>query len=96
MKSGFEQARLCDATAQEVMLELMRRRRFNEFDGPRIAADLLAVQDLWEAVLMDRPTYVFDQGRNLSGLIKLRDLPRNHWNVDTLFICCEKKRRRGN
>jgi hypothetical protein len=24
----------------------------------------------------------------LAGLIKLRDLSENHWNVDTLYILC--------
>lgn len=89
MKAGFEEHQLKDATVQEIQLELMRRRRFNEFDGPRIVADLLAVQELWQGVFMDRLVHQFGDDRPTMGLIKLRDLPGNYWNVDSLFILCE-------
>lgn len=42
------------ATIQEIQLELIRRRRFHEFDGQRVADCLLQHRDLWEAVMMDR------------------------------------------
>src|SRR5258708_7624536 len=69
---------LTEASVQEIQLELMRRKQFNSFDGPKIVASLRQHRSLWRAVLMDR-----------SGgmdLIKLRDLPDNYWNVDELFI----------
>jgi hypothetical protein len=46
-------------------------------------------RDLWLAVLLDRPGIAnYDKPSLLlmSGLIKLRDLPDNFWNADTLYI----------
>lgn len=63
---------------QEIHFRLIRRATFNEFDGGRVADDLLARRDLWEAVMMDREAPL--------QLIKLRDMPDDYWNVDTLFI----------
>ncbi len=82
-------ATLAEATVQDIQLELIRRTRFNAFDGPRILASLLAHRDLWEAVLLDRFGL---SGRDRPGglpaisLIKLRDLSDNIWNADKLFI----------
>jgi hypothetical protein len=67
---------LTQATIQDIQLELIRRHRHNSFDGRRVAADLLAHREWWEAALIDR----------MDDLIKLRDLADNTWNVDTLFI----------
>jgi hypothetical protein len=77
---------LADATVQDIQLELIRRTRFNAFDGERVVASLLARPQLWEAVLMDR--FCFSNPGKLPsmGLIKLRDLADNIWNVDTLYI----------
>jgi hypothetical protein len=78
---------LTEASCQEIELELMRRRCFNQFDGPKIVASLRRHRSLWLAALKDRPGLASD-GETLGGLelIKLRDLPANYWNVDTLFI----------
>lgn len=73
---------LTEASVQEIQLELIRRWRFNEFDGPRIVASLRRHRGLWRAVLMDRLGIVAQDG----GLIKLRDLPGNLWNVDDLYV----------
>src|SRR5207253_387024 len=79
---------LTEASVQEIQLELIRRTRFNAFDGERVVAALERHRDLWEAVLMDRSCFS-DPGRlPLAGLIKLRDLSHNYWNVDTLYILC--------
>jgi len=43
-------------------------------------------------VIMDRPGSINRDGMSISGLIKLRDLPRNIWNVDYLFILTETVR----
>jgi hypothetical protein len=67
---------LTQATIQDIQLELIRRHRRNNFNGRRVAADLLAHREWWEAALIDR----------MDDLIKLRDLADNTWNVDTLFI----------
>lgn len=74
------------ATVQEIQLELIRRTRPGEFNNDRIVADLLAHRDLWEAAMMD--TFCFSNPGKLPriGLIKLRDLPENFWNADSLYI----------
>ena len=45
---------LGDATVQEIQLELIRRTRFNAFDGERVTASLIRHRELWMAVLLDR------------------------------------------
>ena len=82
---------LRDATAQEIQLELIRRHTYNAFNGERVAASLLRHRDLWKAVMMDR--FCLSNPGNLPrmGLIKLRDLPHNDWNVDTLYILAPDK-----
>ena len=83
---------LRDATVQDIQLELLRRTKFNALDGEQVAASLLRHREFWLAVLLDRPG-VADYsrpGRSLvSGLIKLRDLPGDLWNADTLFVLTE-------
>jgi hypothetical protein len=77
---------LREASYQEIQLELIRRRKFNAFDGERVVATLLEHRDLWEAVMMERLA-VSNPGRlPVLGMVKLRDLPADEWNVDTLYI----------
>ena len=88
--------RLGEATVQDIQLELIRRRKFNAFDGERIAAQLWEHRELWEAALMDRLALSNWGQPPANGLIKLRDLSSDDWNVDTLFIlshdaACAKK-----
>jgi hypothetical protein len=80
-----ESLALTEASVQEIQLELIRRRQFNQFDGAKIVASLRRHRRLWRAVLMDRLGFV-DHDRTHWGLIKLRDLPLNTWNVDDLYI----------
>lgn len=77
---------LRDATVQEIQLELIRRTRPGEFNMERVLADLAAHRNLWEAAMMD--TFCFSNPGKLPriGLIKLRDLPENFWNADSLYI----------
>jgi hypothetical protein len=77
---------LGEATAQDIQLELIRRWQFNAFDGERVAAKLLEHRDLWESVMMDRLALSGFGDLPAMGLIKLRDLPYNEWNVDTLYM----------
>jgi hypothetical protein len=80
---------LHDATVQEIQLELIRRSRFNDFDGEVICKLLTEYRGHWRAVLFDRPGVpnYRKPGRLLTGgLIKLRDLADNIWNVDSLFV----------
>ncbi|MBC8450518.1 MAG: hypothetical protein H8D78_22520 [Chloroflexi bacterium] len=76
MTTTEESPRLTEATVQEIQLELIRRHQHNYFEGEEVAEDLMAHREWWEAVLMDTS----------AGLVKLRDLGDNFWNVDTLYI----------
>jgi hypothetical protein len=80
---------LRDASVQEIQLELLRRTRFNALDGERVVASLLKHRHLWRAILLDRPgvpNFTKPGWLLTAGLIKLRDLPDNLWNADTLFL----------
>jgi hypothetical protein len=84
-----ESVLLRQATVQEIQLELIRRTCFNAMDGQRVYDSLLKRRDLWLAVLLDRPgvaNYAKPGLLLTAGLIKLRDLPDDIWNADTLFI----------
>ncbi len=78
--------KLGEASAQEIQLELIRRRKFNAFDGEQVAEALVKHRDLWESAFMDR-LGVHREDRELPAMsmIKLRDLEYD-WNVDTLYI----------
>ena len=80
---------LRNATVQDIQLELLRRTTFNALNGDQVRDSLLKHRHLWHATLLDRagvPNYA-DPGHLLTaGLIKLRDLPDNLWNADTLFV----------
>jgi hypothetical protein len=83
------------ASVQEIQLELLRRTRFNALDGERVCASLLKHRDLWMATLLDRPgvpNYAAPGHLLIAGLIKLRDLPDNLWNADTLFLLTPTRR----
>lgn len=77
------------ASIHDIQLELIRRTQHNALDGERVYKSLLKHRALWEAVLLDRqgvPNYRKPGGLQLTGLVKLRDLSHNLWNVDTLFV----------
>jgi hypothetical protein len=83
---------LSSATVQQIQLELIRRRRFNEFDGSRIAASIERHCNLWLAAYLDRFGVYREEHPDwipAMSLIKLRDLPHNIWNVDTLIVLSE-------
>jgi hypothetical protein len=61
---------------QKLQVALMCRSSFNNFDAYRVVRDLLSNRNLWDGAILDRR----------GDLIKLRDLPEGHWNVDTLFL----------
>jgi len=65
-------------TIQAIQFDLMRRSSFNNFDGPRVARDLLRHRRLWCGAILDR--------LGDDALIKLRDIDENYWNVDTLYV----------
>ena len=53
------------------------------------AADYVRALQLWRAALLDRPgvpNHAEPAHLLVAGLIKLRDLPDNFWNADTLFL----------
>ena len=72
---------------QRLQLELLRRVHYNLLDGKKVVDDLLTWRDLWYGVIADRCA---DSTGNLCepvvDLIRLRDIPRNYWNVDCVFI----------
>lgn len=74
-----------DITIQEIILELIKRSSFNEFDGERVVKDLKSNRKLWNGVIMEREAY-----GDPINLIKLRDISDNYHNVDTLFILPKK------
>ena len=61
---------LRDATVQEIQLELIRRTKFNAFDGERIYASLMKHRSYWQAVLLDRPGLANYQMKNLSDALR--------------------------
>ena len=80
---------LSDATVQELQLELIRRTKFNAFNGQQVFESLITHRALWTATFLDRPGASPRYGSALlliGGLIKLRDLPANIWNADTLYV----------
>lgn len=84
-----ESLALRDASVQDIQLELLRRTIFNDMNSEKVVASLLKHRDLWTAALLDRPgvaNYAEPSLLLTAGLIKLRDLPDNIWNADTLFI----------
>jgi hypothetical protein len=77
------------ASVQDIQLELLRRPQLNALDGERVVASLLRHRSLWLATFLDSPglaNYAKPTHLLTSGLIKLRDLPDNFWNADTLFV----------
>ena len=69
VRSLREDPSVNDATPQEIQFEFLRRTRFNDFDGPRVARDLLAHRELWRAVIFGRDDVVFieSDGRTLHA-----------------------------
>ena len=61
-----DQLLLRDATVQDIQLELIRRYRFNEFDGQRVHDFLMKHRHLWQAVIMDRFGYVSKEDSGAS------------------------------
>jgi hypothetical protein len=86
------------STVQELQLELLRRSSFNALDGEHVAQSLMRHRDLWVSVILDRkPHWSRDYTKlPILWLIKMRDMPDNYWNADTLFLLTdsiEKARR---
>jgi hypothetical protein len=77
---------------QRTQLELLRGVRYNALNGERVVADLLEWRDMWYGVLADRFALALprEEAYQTINLIKLRDLPQNVWNVDTVFIWTTK------
>lgn len=72
---------------QRLQLELLRRVHHNLFDGAKVVDDLLAWRDHWYGVIADRcAASTGNLYEPVVDLIRLRDIPRNYWNVDCVFI----------
>jgi len=61
---------------QELVLKLIERASFNNFNGTKVAEDLRRYSHLWNSVFMISET----------PLLALRDMPQNIYNADTLYI----------
>lgn len=79
---------LTEATVQEIQLELIRRAEHEALRGEQLAEALMAHRGLWDAALLDHLGLSEPGPLPGAGLIKLRDLPYDFWNVDTLYILC--------
>jgi hypothetical protein len=63
---------------QMIQFELMEHVSLEGFDPKRVISDLIKHKELWEsAIMMPDPAW---------GLLHLRDLGENKWNVDCLYI----------
>jgi hypothetical protein len=91
----MNEALLGAASVQDVQFELLRRTCFNALNGEKVCASLLKNRHLWLAALLDKPgvaNYAEPGLLLLSGLLKLRDLPDNIGNADTLFVLTPPRR----
>ena len=86
---------LTEASVQEIQLELIRRRRFNRFDGGRVVASLRRHRGLWRACLFRSDGLPPKAGADLGymSLFNLRDIPENRWNADRLYVLCDTAER---
>jgi hypothetical protein len=64
--------------AQRLQLELIRLRRFNRFDGRRVAGDLEAHRALWEAAWMRRADLLHILQLNLMERVATGEPDRDH------------------
>ncbi len=79
---------------QKLQFMQMLENAFNTFDPFRVIGDLLTHRHLWKGAVMDRAHVWYPDGPNEpprweTDLIKLRDIGRGVWNVDSLFILTE-------
>jgi len=85
---------LSEFSTQEIQFELMRRSGGTGFDPYRIIAFLQDLSDLWHAAIKDR-IFVTPQSAErriyLPLLYKLRDIPYNYWNADSLFVLAKDR-----
>lgn len=83
--------------AQEIYLTMIQAcGQWNSFDGQRIAKDLRANLRVWRSAILTRVSRlpkgaIATELKHHVNLIALRDLPKNHVNLDTLFIIPEPR-----
>ena len=65
---------------QRIHADLMLQSSFNDFDAPKVLADLEAHENFWRG-------FIFN---SMNDLITLRDLPGDFNNADTLWILSVK------
>lgn len=93
-RSLRENPTLAEATPLEVQLELVRRTRFNRFNGPKIHRDLVAHADLWCAAIFGRDDVVFVERNGTrthaspfwNTLNLLPDEEEEGYNADQLWV----------
>ena len=65
---------------QKLQLEIIKNTRHNKMYGADIYEDLVANKHLWEGVIL------FPHDHPPLELYCLRDLSKNIWNCDTVYI----------
>lgn len=81
---------LMTATFQDIQLELIRRRKFNQFDGPAVFESLLKHHQLWLSAFMTMPQMIVNSEKMpFLCLQPLYSMLENHWAADTLFVLCD-------
>lgn len=92
-------------SVQEMMAALVWQRRFNEFDGPEVIADLIDHPDLWRSFLFTKPVYAPDKhGLSFNGVLETllaianyRPMPKEsmihfiRYPADTLYLIAENR-----
>ena len=82
-------------TTQELQFELMKKGSFNGFDGEEVVRFFQDNPVLWQGVIFDRGSSNAMNGHPFAeciDLIRLRDIPDDCWNADTLYITPKKGR----
>ena len=90
---------------QEMMAAMVWQRRFNEFDGPEVIADLAEHADLWKSFVFTKPVYAPDKdGMSFNGVLdtllamaNYRPMPESsvihfvRYPADTLYLLAENQ-----
>lgn len=86
---------LLDMSPAAICLELIRRTKFNDFDGDRIAKDLREHRDLWKGAVLGIGDSVFvEKGQRVHSSPQFNTLEclpaeeQEGHNADTMWVVC--------
>jgi hypothetical protein len=93
--SQEEDPGLLDLSPAAICLELIRRTRFDEFDGERIAKDLREHPELWRGAVLGIGDSVFiEKGKKIHSSPQFNTLEclpaeeQEGHNADTIWVVC--------